>query len=227
MSGADDRRRAEALLRGPRAGVRRLVVPARPLCARAGGQGALGRRRRRGRARARGFGAGGSVLELAAGTGLWTRHLVRHGRAARRGRRERGDAGAQPCARRGPGRVRGRGRLRLGAGRAVRPRLLLVLALARARGAVRRVLASCAPRSSPAAGSSSSTAAPAIAPHTRHRPAAASASAPPLRRARVRDRQAALGAGRSWRPRVAPLGFGSTCARPRTATSSYGGGALA
>ena len=74
---SDLRERAEALLRRARAGVRRLVVPARPLRARAGGARALAGGRRRGGGGARGASRRAArVLELAAGTGIWTRRLV-------------------------------------------------------------------------------------------------------------------------------------------------------
>src|SRR2546423_1361304 len=86
---------AEALLRGTRAGVRRLVVPARPLYVRAGREGSLGCRRRRGGSRSRGIWA----LPLGARARRRNRHLDTEDRPARRpgrrSRRERRDARAE------------------------------------------------------------------------------------------------------------------------------------
>ena len=95
------------------------------------------------------FGPSGDVLELACGTGLWTRHLVKHARrlvavdaspevlAINRGRVAEETVGRRA----GDGGVRAGGPVRVGAaGRRVRRLLLRLLALARPREPLRRLL---------------------------------------------------------------------------------------
>ena len=67
------------LLRGPRAGVRRLVPAARPLRPRRGPRRRLARRARQRRSMARCVALGGEIVELAAGTGWWSPLLASQG----------------------------------------------------------------------------------------------------------------------------------------------------